>query len=92
MRVPYSWLQEYLVWHGSVEELAHGLTLAGVEVEELEEWTDGYARDTVLLTKVTANRGDLLSIVGLARHAAATLNAERRPFELNIPPVGPPAT
>jgi phenylalanyl-tRNA synthetase beta chain len=91
MRVPYSWLRDYLVWEGSAEELAHRLTLSGAEVEEIARWTDGEAEDQVLCTKLTANRGDLLSVYGLARHAAATLGAERLPFELDLPPVGPPA-
>jgi len=91
MRVPYSWLRDYLVWEGSVEDLAHRLTMAGAEVEEVQAWSDGEARDQVLLTKLTANRGDLLSVYGLARHAAATTGAARLPFELNLPPVGPPA-
>ena len=91
MRVPYSWLRDYLVWEGSVEELAHRLTMSGVEVEDIEEWSDAQAEDKVLLTKVTANRGDLLCVYGLARHASATLGAERIPFELDLPPLGPPA-
>ena len=91
MRVPYSWLGDYLVWDGSVEDLAHRLTLSGAEVEEIDRWTDGEAEDPVLCTKLTANRGDLLSVHGLARHAAATLGAQRLPFELDLPPVGPPA-
>ncbi|MBM3499728.1 MAG: phenylalanine--tRNA ligase subunit beta [Armatimonadetes bacterium] len=91
MRVPYSWLRDYLVWDGSVEELAHRLTLSGAEVEEIAVWTDGEAEDRVLCTKLTANRGDLLSVYGLARHAAATLGVERLPFDPNLPPVGPPA-
>ncbi|MBM3475046.1 MAG: phenylalanine--tRNA ligase subunit beta [Armatimonadetes bacterium] len=92
MRVPYSWLTDYLVWEGSVEELAHRLTMAGAEVEEIQDWTDGAAQDKVLLTKLTANRGDLLSVYGLARHASATTGAARLPFEVSLPPVGPPAS
>jgi phenylalanyl-tRNA synthetase beta chain len=91
MRVPCSWLRDYLAWDGSIEELAHRLTLSGVEVEEIAKWTDGEAEDKVFVTKVTANRGDLLSVYGLARHASATLGVERRPFELELPPTGPPA-
>jgi phenylalanyl-tRNA synthetase beta chain len=66
--------------------------MAGAEVEEVQEWTDGQARDAVLLTKLTANRGDLLSVYGLARHASATTGAARLPFEVDLLPVGPPAS
>jgi len=89
MRVPYSWLQEFLQWDGPLAEFARRLTMSGVEVEEIEEWTEGEARDSVLVTKVTPNRGDLLSLIGLARHAAATLGAVRFPSEVSLPAPGP---
>ena len=91
MRIPYSWLKEHIVWDGSPEDLAHKLTLAGIEVEEIHEWSDGDAEDLVFDTSVTANRGDLLSVAGVARHAAATLGAEQTPVEVDLPPTGPPA-
>lgn len=80
MRVPYSWLMEYLQADISAEDLAQALTMGGLEVEEVQQWTseDGTASDQVLLTKVTANRGDLLSMIGVARHAAAVLGAAWR--------------
>jgi len=73
MRVPYSWLSEYLQTDREREELCHLLTMGGLEVEEVVEWTaeDGGATDQILMTSVTPNRGDLLSMVGVARHAAA---------------------
>ena len=80
MRVPYSWLMEYLDADIGAEELAHRLTMGGLEVEEIVEWAseDGEASDAVLVTKPTANRGDMLSMVGVARQAAALLGAEYR--------------
>lgn len=75
MRVPYSWLMEYLQAEISPEDLAVALTMGGLEVEEIRDWTseDGEATDKILVTKVTANRGDMLSILGVARQAAAVL-------------------
>ncbi|MEN6645400.1 MAG: phenylalanine--tRNA ligase beta subunit-related protein, partial [Armatimonadia bacterium] len=75
MRVPYSWLMEFLQADISPQDLADALTMGGLEVEEIREWTseDGEAADTILVTKVTANRGDMLSILGVARQAAAVL-------------------
>jgi phenylalanyl-tRNA synthetase beta chain len=72
---------EYVKTDASPEQLAHVLTTGGLEVEEVEEWTseDGEATDRVLITSVTSNRGDLLSMIGVARHAAALLDA---PLEL----------
>lgn len=78
MRVPYSWLMEYLDADTAPQDLAHILTMGGLEVEEVREWTseDGAATDFVLHTKLTANRGDMLSMVGVARQAAALLGVQ----------------
>lgn len=75
MRVPYSWLKALLPEIPAAEELAETLTMGGLEVEEIRTWApeDGGAPEQVLHTKVTANRGDLLSMIGVARHAAALL-------------------
>lgn len=87
MRVPYSWLMEYIDAEIPAEDLAGELTMGGLEVEEIEEWdsADGAAHDTVLITSVTSNRGDLLSIVGVARHAAALLRCDLKLPDLSIP-------
>jgi phenylalanyl-tRNA synthetase beta chain len=69
---------EYLKADIDAETLAHELTMGGLEVEAIDEWTseDGEASDSVLITSVTSNRGDLLSMTGVARHAAAILGAD----------------
>ncbi len=92
MRVPYTWLLEYLKTEIPAEELAEVLTMGGLEVEEVEEWTsaDGEATDQVLLTSVTSNRGDLLSMVGVARHAAALLDCEFEMPDYHIPAIENP--
>jgi phenylalanyl-tRNA synthetase beta chain len=43
MRVPFSWIKEYVDWHGTVEELAELLTMSGTEVEGID-WV-GAPRD-----------------------------------------------
>ncbi len=92
MRVPYGWLMEYVDTDASPEELAHVLTMGGLEVEEIEDWTseDGQASDKVLITSVTSNRGDLLSMIGVARHAAALLDVEFTPPEMSLPATDEP--
>ncbi|MEJ5250649.1 MAG: phenylalanine--tRNA ligase subunit beta [Chthonomonadetes bacterium] len=67
MRVPIEWLKEYVDVQASPEELAHRLTMAGLEVEAIEH-DEG---EPVLNVKVTPNRGDCLSMVGVAREVAA---------------------
>jgi len=36
MRVPFSWIKEYVAWQGTVEELAEVLTMSGTEVEGID--------------------------------------------------------
>ena len=94
MRVPYSWLMEYLQSDLSPEDLAQALTMGGLEVEEIRDWTseDGEATDKVLVTKVTANRGDMLSILGVARQAAAVLQTTYQLPEIPMAVVSDPVT
>ena len=67
MKVPYGWLRELVPVSFPVEETATRLTMAGFEVEEMLE-IDG---EPVMDIKVTSNRGDALSMVGIARETAA---------------------
>ena len=92
MRVPYSWLMEYLQADIGPAELARELTMGGLEVEEIQDWTseDGKATDQVLVTSVTSNRGDLLSMVGVARHAAAVLGASWQMPQIDMGLLGEP--
>ncbi len=79
MKVPVEWLSEFADLKGiSEEDLSHGLTMAGLEVEEIED----IAGERVLVTKVTPNRGDWMSVAGTAREAAAALD---RPFKKVAP-------
>jgi len=48
-------------------------------------------RDTVLTVKTFPNRGDTMSIRGVAREAALALGAELKPLDLDVPETGPPA-
>lgn len=67
MRIPVSWLKEFVPVKAGADEIARRLTLSGFEVEEILE-VDG---EKVLEVNVTPNRGDCLSILGIAREIAA---------------------
>src|SRR5690242_21406184 len=67
MLIPIRWLRDYVSFDLALPELAERLTMAGREVEEIRETED----DTVLDIYVTPNRGDCLSLVGVAREVAA---------------------
>lgn len=72
MRVPLEWLlhllpAEFKEKGDSAEEIATRLTMGGLEVEGIEESALG----PVLDVYITPNRGDCLSIYGVAREVAA---------------------
>lgn len=72
MRLPVEWLKEYVDITMSDEELAELLTMSGSEVESRQ--------NGVFEVKVTPNRGDTLSILGMAQEVAAlTRQSVRRP-------------
>ncbi|MDO8462113.1 MAG: phenylalanine--tRNA ligase subunit beta [Deltaproteobacteria bacterium] len=67
MKVPYSWLKEFVPTRLGPEQVAEKITAAGFEVEGIET----IGREPVLEIAVTPNRGDALSILGIAREVAA---------------------
>lgn len=78
MKVPLKWLQEYVETPSSVTELTDRLTAIGHMQDHPPVQVAG---DTVLDLEVRQNRSDCLSIVGLAREVAASLQTE-----LKLPP------
>lgn len=70
MKASYNWLKEFVDFDLPHEELAHKLTMAGFEVEAIEEYED----DIIFDIGVTPNRPDCLSIRGIAREIAAILD------------------
>src|SRR5436190_14189281 len=71
MKVPMSWLKEYVDPPASPADLAKLLVMAGVGVESVE--------GDVLDLEITANRADLLSMLGVARETGVNL---RKPVKL----------
>ncbi|MEW5768446.1 MAG: phenylalanine--tRNA ligase subunit beta [bacterium] len=67
MKISYNWLKDYIDMELSPSELAESLTMLGLEVSGLKE----EGEDTVLEIEVTVNRGDCLSMIGIAREVAA---------------------
>jgi len=67
MLLPLEWLREFIDVPMEPEDVAYRLTMAGLEVEGTEDTIGG----AVLNIKVTPNRGDCLSVIGIARELAA---------------------
>jgi phenylalanyl-tRNA synthetase beta chain len=78
MKISYKWLKDYVDIDVSPEKLAEDLSLFGHEVESVEkmvypEQSRG-SDDSVLDFEITPNRGDCLSILGIAREISALYN------------------
>ncbi|MBF0507014.1 MAG: phenylalanine--tRNA ligase subunit beta [Nitrospirae bacterium] len=72
MRASLEWLREFVPVGASAGEVAHRLTMLGLEVEAVEQ-IDG---DNIFEINVTPNRPDCLSMIGVARELSAAFGAE----------------
>jgi phenylalanyl-tRNA synthetase beta chain len=80
MRFSLSFVKEFFVPQKSPQELASLLTMAGMEVEHLQNLDDDWIFDI----EVTSNRYDWLSIVGIAREIACVCG---RRIKVVYPPI-----
>ena len=80
MKISYNWLKDYVDIQKSPAELADDLSLFGHEVEAIEKVGDDYVLDL----EITPNRGDCLSILGLAREISALYNIPLKKEKLTI--------
>ncbi|MCK4244946.1 MAG: phenylalanine--tRNA ligase subunit beta [Candidatus Omnitrophica bacterium] len=87
----YRWLKEYADFNLSSERLMRLLTSVGLTIED----SSSLGNDTVFECEIPANRGDLLSILGLARETSAILRkgflefpqiftGKARPFTIKV--------
>ncbi len=72
MKLSIQWLKDYIDFDLSTEELAHRLTMAGLEVEKISS----VGNDIVFELEITPNRSDCLNIIGLAREVSAILEKD----------------
>ena len=79
MKFSENWLRTYVNPDLNSDQLAHQLTMAGLEVEALESDLD----DRLFTLKLTPNRSDCLSVAGVAREVAAITGVA-----LELPQVG----
>lgn len=74
MQVSLDWIKDFVDIKTAPEEVAHRLTMAGLEIEGMES-DDG---DVIMEVNVTPNRPDCLSILGIAREVAAVFDLPLR--------------
>lgn len=83
IKIPLSWLREYLKTDVAAKTIAGMLTASGPSVERTEK----HGEDQIWDVEVTTNRPDAYSIFGMAREANAILNSNGQKSQL-IKPVG----
>src|SRR5687768_16199446 len=81
MRISIEWLSE-LISLPSTEELEHIFEMAGIGVKDRQ--------GDVFTLEITSNRGDWLSVVGLANELSAMLDRPVQAPSGDLQPTGPP--
>ena len=78
MKFTLNWLKEFVEFGGTAGELSKLLTSAGLEVESLTplEEPDSQREDWLFEIAVTPNRGDCLSLLGIAHEVCALTGAQ----------------
>ena len=88
MKVPLSWLAEYVRVPVETRRLADDLTVSGLAVDALET----HGAETVLDLDVTTNRVDCMNVYGVAREVATLYGEPLRSLDLAFEESGrPPA-
>lgn len=80
MRISYNWLREFLDIPDDPSGLGSKLTGVGLTLDAIDE----VGKDTILELDITANRGDCLSHLGVAREAAAIYRTPVRLPETHV--------
>jgi phenylalanyl-tRNA synthetase beta chain len=88
MKLPVSWLREYVDAPEDPPTIGEALTMVGFELGGIE----GEGDAAVLDLDVTTNRVDAMNVYGLAREVAVIYGRPLRPLDLSFAETGPPAT
>jgi len=84
MKLPVSWLREFVDAPEEPARIGEDLTMVGFELGGIE----GDGDDAVLDLDVTTNRVDAMNVYGLAREVAVIYGRPLRPLELGFTEVG----
>ena len=80
MKVPVSWLREFVDVPVEPARLGEDLTLAGLALDGLET----HEGETVLDLDVTTNRVDCMNVYGVAREASVIYGVPLRPLDVSV--------
>ena len=88
MKVPLSWLREFVDLPAEPRQLGEDLTFVGLALEGLE----GRGADAVLDLDITTNRVDCMNVYGVAREVSVLYGTALRPPATDVREEGPPAS
>jgi len=88
MKVPLSWLREFVDVDVESARLAEDLTLAGLAVDAIET----HGSETVLDLDITTNRVDCMNVYGVAREVAVIYGRPLRSLDATFTEGGAPAS
>ena len=81
IKIPLSWIREYLKTDVAAKTLTNLLSASGPSVEKIEKRRE----DFLFEIEVTTNRQDALSILGIVRETHAILTSNNLKSTLNLP-------
>lgn len=87
MKVPVSWLKEFVDVPADVSRLAADLSASGLAVDGVET----HEGDSVLDLDVTTNRVDCMNVYGVAREVSVLYRTPLKPIPAEVPEAGKPA-
>lgn len=85
--IPHSWLKDYINTELNPQEIAKSLSLHAFSVEKITP-TDN--NDYIYEIEITPNRGDALSVIGIARELKAILSKNNSEIKWNENKFNPP--
>ena len=87
MKVPLSWLREFVEVAAEPARLAEDLTLAGLAVDAVLS----HGGETVFDLDITTNRVDCMNVYGVAREVSVLYGLPLKPLDLSFEETGRPA-
>lgn len=88
MKIPVSWVEDFVDLGVSAEQLADDLTGVGLACDGIEK----FGSETVLDLDITTNRVDAMNMYGVAREAATFYGLPLKPLDLTFEESGAPSS
>ncbi|MBX7184174.1 MAG: phenylalanine--tRNA ligase subunit beta [Vicinamibacteria bacterium] len=88
MKIPVSWVRDFVDLKVDAAQLADDLTSVGLACDGIET----FGSEAVLDLDITTNRVDAMNMYGIAREAATFYGLPLKPLDLSFPEAGAPSS